>query len=93
VGAGDLPCQTKNQVRRTQYWSVSKMAAGERGGDVLGGVELVAEVAGGQGQKIEQGQEIRPAKPKTECDALGIGLLVKWRPESVVEMCWVRFNG
>jgi hypothetical protein len=64
AGAGDLPRQTKNGAQPTWYWSVIEVAAGECGGDVLGGVEGVVEVAGRQEQKIEWGREICPANRK-----------------------------
>jgi hypothetical protein len=41
-------------------------------------MEGVAVVMAGQEKEIDEGQEHSPAKPKTKCPALGIGLVLKW---------------
>jgi len=48
-------------------------------------------VAGGQGLEIERGGGFWPAKPKSECGALGIDLAFKSRAGGVVQMCRVRW--
>jgi len=65
-GAGYLPCQTENRVRRTRYRSDIEMVAGERGKNVLDGAEQVVNLAGGREPEIEWGHGISPAKPKTD---------------------------
>jgi hypothetical protein len=83
-GAGDraVPCQTDNQVRRTRYRSGVKAIGVGRFEDLWGEVEVVLVVVGCQEREIAQGWWFCPAKPKTERDALGIGLV--WRP-----LAWV----
>ena len=59
--------------------------------DAHGEVDVTIGVVGGQGPKIEQGRGYLPAKPKTECVALGIALVFKSLAEEVVWMCRVRW--
>jgi hypothetical protein len=57
---------------------------------VRGEVDMIVGVVGGQGPKIEWGWGYSPAKPKTECNALGIGLTFKSSAGGAVGMCSVR---
>jgi hypothetical protein len=79
-------------MRRLQFGSGIEIVAGEGGENELGGVKQVVEEAGGREQKFEWGRGICPAKLKTECNALGIGLILKCCMGSVVRMCWVELN-
>jgi len=72
AGAGVLPCQTENQVQRTRYQSgVEAIGVGRLEG-LWGEEEVVVVVMGCQEWEIGRGQGFCPAKPKTECNALGI---------------------
>jgi hypothetical protein len=55
----------------------SKMHGGGGYGDLWGEVKGVVVVVGCQEWEIVQGRGFSPAKPKTEHNALGIGLLLK----------------
>ena len=70
--AGFLPCQTKNQVHCTRYrLGVEAVGVGCLEG-LWGEEEVVVVVMGCQEWEIGRGQGFCPAKPKTECVALGI---------------------
>jgi len=92
VWGGIFALPTENRVHRTQYQSDIEMVASEHGKNVLNGVEQVVDLAGGQEPEIKWGQGISPAKPKTERNVLGIGLVFKSWPGGMVGICWVGLN-
>jgi hypothetical protein len=79
VGAGVLPCHTKNQARRARYRSGMEAIGVGYFEDLWGEVEVVVVVVVGcQEREIGRGRGFCPAKPKIERTALGIGPV--WRP-------------
>ena len=69
-----LPCKTENQALCAWYWFVVEATSGGHGSGVLDLGEVVVAMLGGMDCNIEQGGGFCPAKPKTECSALSIGL-------------------
>ena len=57
------------------------------------GVNMWVEVVGGRDAEIEREWGFGPAKPKTECNALGISLVLKQTAGMVVESNGVRGKG
>ena len=56
---------------------------------MYGGVDVVVEVVGAQGPNVKWGQRYLPVKPKTECVALGISLILKLSVGVGVGICRV----
>ena len=62
-------------MHHTWYRSGEKAVVVGHFEDLWGEVEMVVVVVGCQEQEIARGRGVCPVEPKTECDALSIGLV------------------